>query len=157
MTNLLSIRPATEPYLAAIADIAETSGLFPGDMLPDMIALFLGQEALGHIWLVACQSDEILAFVYCEPERMTVSTSNILALATRKTHRSAGIGSQLVRELEDLCRVRGDRILLVETAGLPEFDRTRAFYTREEYKRIATLPDFYDSGEDKVVFMKRLI
>ena len=156
MNHDIIIRLAAEPDSDAIANIAGTSGLFPADLLPDMIAPFLNGEASDHIWLVACDGQDILAFAYCEPERMTIGTSNMLALATHANHRSEGIGARIVCDLEERCRQRGDRILLIETSGLPQFDRTRIFYEREGYQRIATLPEFYDAGEDKIVFMKRL-
>ena len=156
MNHDIFIRPAVGSDSRDMAQIAETSGLFPADLLPDMIAPFLSQSEPNHIWLVALEGEDLLAFLYCEPERMTVGTANMLALATRSDQRSRGIGARLVKGLEEACRTRGDRLLLVETSGLPEFDRTRAFYEREGYERIATLPEFYDAGEDKVVFMKRL-
>ena len=157
MNHDIHIRSAIGSDSNAIGQLAETSGLFPTDLLPGMIAPYLTEREPDHIWLVAMEGENLLAFLYCEPERMTEGTANMLALATRPDRRSQGIGARLVKGLEDRCRARGDRILLVETSGLPEFDPTRAFYAREGYERIATLPDFYDAGEDKIVFMKRLI
>jgi RimJ/RimL family protein N-acetyltransferase len=51
---------------------------------------------------------------------------------------------------------RGERILLVETSGLPEFERTRAFYAKHGYEEEARIREFYRAGEDKVVFRKAL-
>ena len=51
---------------------------------------------------------------------------------------------------------RGERVLLVETSGLPGFERTRAFYRKLGYDEEARIRDFYQAGEDKVVFRKAL-
>lgn len=58
--------------------------------------------------------------------------------------------------LEQLLASQNQRVLLVETSALPEFDRTRAFYTQCGYTEEARIRDFYQAGEDKVVFWKKL-
>jgi hypothetical protein len=50
----------------------------------------------------------------------------------------------------------GERVLLVETSGLPEFGRTRAFYLHLGYAEEARIREFYQAGEDKIVFRKAL-
>jgi hypothetical protein len=47
-------------------------------------------------------------------------------------------------------------VLIVETSGLPDFDRTRAVYASLHYIEVARIPAFYAATEDKVVFWKRL-
>ena len=42
-------------------------------------------------------------------------------------------------------------------SGLPEFERTRAFYHRCRYVEEARVRDFYAAGEDKVIFWKSLL
>lgn len=58
--------------------------------------------------------------------------------------------------VENLLKENGHRILLVETSGLPEFELTRKFYDKLGYKREAVIREFYQEGEDKVVFWKKL-
>lgn len=50
----------------------------------------------------------------------------------------------------------GERILLVETSSLPEFERARRFYRMLNYTEEARIREFYDDGDDKIVFYKRL-
>ena len=58
--------------------------------------------------------------------------------------------------VENTLAMRGERVLLVETSALPEFERTRAFYRRIGYTEEARIRDFYKAGEDKVIFRKAL-
>lgn len=46
--------------------------------------------------------------------------------------------------------------MIVETSALPEFELTRKFYDKLNYKREAVIREFYQKGEDKVVFWKKL-
>lgn len=48
--------------------------------------------------------------------------------------------------------VRAERLLLMETLGLPTFVCTRACYRATGYVRAANMRDFFQAGQHKVVF-----
>lgn len=50
----------------------------------------------------------------------------------------------------------GCRVLLVETSGLAEFAGIRYFYEQIGYTKEAVIRDYYDAGDDKVVFTKAI-
>lgn len=58
--------------------------------------------------------------------------------------------------IEGYLRDNGNRILIVDTSGTPEFDLTRAFYFKIGYTREAVIRDFWKDGDDKVTFWKKL-
>jgi ribosomal protein S18 acetylase RimI-like enzyme len=62
----------------------------------------------------------------------------------------------LLGHVEQALTARGGRLLLVETSGLPSFERTRAFYRKCGYEEEARIRDFYAAGVDKVVYRKAL-
>ena len=65
----------------------------------------------------------------------------------------AGIGTALITEMER--RLAGHaRLIVVETAGRPDYEATRRFYEARGYQATATIPDFYGPGDDQVVFVK---
>ncbi len=67
-------------------------------------------------------------------------------------------GTELLRYVEQtVLGVRGARVLLVETSGLPLFERTRAFYCKCGYEEEARIRDFYKAGDDKIVYRKALL
>ncbi len=149
------IRPAAAEDCAAIAAIADAT-LFPADMLGPMIAPFLNDPDCRHVWSVATQESRVVGFTYCEPERMTHGTWNLLAIGVEPAIQRRGAGARLMAALETDLAKAGARILIVETSGLDAYARTRAFYTRLGYDREASIRDFYDAGEDKIVFRKAL-
>ncbi|HEY9853997.1 MAG TPA: GNAT family N-acetyltransferase [Leptolyngbyaceae cyanobacterium] len=93
---------------------------------------------------------------YCEPERMTDRTWNLQLIAIHPDRQRQGRGTKLLRYVEQALRTRRGRVLLVETSGMPEFDRTRAFYRKCGFEEEARIRDFYAAGDDKVVFRKVL-
>lgn len=149
------IRPTLPSDVEAIGHIAEATGLFPGDMLGGMIAGYLEGKKT-DIWLTVSSGGEMLAFAFCEPERLTQGTWNLLAIGVLPARQGQGVGALLLRHLEDVLRRAGHRVLLVETLGTPEFERTRSFYLVNGFVEEARIRDFYEAGGDKVVFWKGL-
>jgi hypothetical protein len=48
------------------------------------------------------------------------------------------------------------RLIVVETAGRPDYRPTRAFYEARGYRAVATIPDFYAPGDDQIAYVKYL-
>ena len=46
--------------------------------------------------------------------------------------------------------------LIIETSSLDEYAPARGLYRKLGYEEEARLRDFYDAGDDKIVFCKRL-
>jgi ribosomal protein S18 acetylase RimI-like enzyme len=158
-----SIRPAEKkdiPYIKAIASATE---LFPAEMLDEMIAGYL-DGSKRDFWFVSGDVrgddgplDSVVSFGFCEPERMTEGTWNLLAIGVNPDHQGRGIGAAMMAYLEKrLTEIELARILLVETIGIPEYDRTRAFYKKNGFIEEARIREFYEAGADKIVYWKHL-
>lgn len=149
------IRPVERQDLKELKHIADATGLFPAELMDDMIAgYFDGSKP--DIWFTNCLEGKAIAFGFCEPERMTEGTWNLLAIGVDPEHQEKGIGAAMMRYLEDRLADQGERILLVETMGIPAFERARAFYRKNGYVEEARIREFYEAGADKVVFWKHL-
>ncbi len=154
MTSI-AIRPVVASDLPQLKIVIDTSELFPSEMLDEMISGFLaGTEEC--IWFTGV--DDVPNFVaYCAPEKMTEGTWNLYLIAVHSSKQGQGIGRQVMDYLEAwLVREKGARVLLVETSGMPEFQLTRDFYHKCQYTEEARIRDFYQAGEDKVIFWKAL-
>jgi hypothetical protein len=49
---------------------------------------------------------------------------------------------------------RGGRHIYIETSSRPQYLPTRSFYRRCGYEIVAQLVDFYDRGDDKIIWRK---
>ena len=116
---------------------------------------YLSGEPTDEFWLTF-DDKEPIAVAYCAPERMTQGTWNLLLIAVHPDKQSQGIGAAIMAHVEKMLTERGERVLLVETSGLDAFARTRSFYSRIGYDEEARIREFYQAGEDKVVFRKAL-
>lgn len=141
--------------MAALKAVIDANGLFPAQMLDGMVAEHFSGEGGDQFWLTY-DDDEPVAVAYCAPERMTEGTWNLYLIAVHPSHHGSGRGTALLQHLERALAERGERLLLVETSGLPEFERTRGFYRKCGYDEEARIRGFYQAGEDKVIFRKAL-
>ncbi len=153
--DVARIRTAQPSDRDAIASIAAATDLFPVAMLDSMIAGYL-EGTSRDIWLVADVGNETHGFAFCEPERMTEGTWNLLAIGVRPERQRCGIGAALTKSLEQILREARARVLIVETIGTPAYARAQAFYEREGYVVEARIREFWDVGCDKLVFWKHL-
>lgn len=151
-----NIRSVKKSDLEELKIVIETSGLFPPDLLDGMTSDYFTNSETQDIWLTRTNNGKPIAISYCAPERLTDGTYNLYLIAVHKDWQGKGIGGELMNTVENLLQSQGNRILLVETSGLLEFELTRKFYDKCGYNREAVIRDFYRDGEDKVVFWKKL-
>lgn len=153
MASIRRIQPQDLTQLKAVID---SNGLFPSDLLDDMTNDYFSNEETTDIWLTKEVDHVPIAVAYCAPERMTEGAFNLYLIAVDKNLQGKGIGAEIMTYVENLLLENGARILIVETSGLPEFELTRKFYDQLGYTREAVIREFYQEGEDKVVFWKKL-
>ena len=153
------IRPTTPEDTTALIALADATGLFPPgelELLRQMLIDSFGENSDTEPFWITDDDNGAVGVAYCEPERMTDRTWNLQLIAIHPDRQGQGRGAKLLRYVEQALMVRGGRMLLVETSGLPDFDRTRKFYIKCGYEEEARIRDFYATGDDKVVFRKVL-
>lgn len=153
------IRPTVLGDIASILALAVSSGLFPPDATDEVAQVLTsslnGELGPDHLWLT--DDDEgTVGVAYYAPERLTEGTWNLYMLAVHPQRQREGRGTAMVQYVERELAARGARLLLIETSGTGSFERTRAFYRALGYDEEARIRDFYNVGDDKVVFRKAL-
>lgn len=155
------IRHITPDDAPAVADIAVDSGLFPAEaasVVEKMMSdFFADKSAEGHVCVVDQGEDgQPMAVAYYEPATAADRTWYLTMIAVRGAGQGGGRGGALMRHVEADLRAREQRLLLVETSGTPDFRRTRDFYEQLGYGEEARVRDYYETGDDMVLFRKDL-
>lgn len=146
----MTARPATQSDITAIGALAEAAGLFPADMLPEMIAPGLAKGP--DLWWVSTGRDEgVTGFAFARPEEAADNVWNMLALAVTPRARGTGAAAGLLGAVENAA---GARMMIIETTQLPVQARARAFYAKSGYSEEGRVRDYYAAGEDKIIFRK---
>jgi ribosomal protein S18 acetylase RimI-like enzyme len=152
-------------YLSAadrgrIEEITSAVGLFRSDEIPVALEVFdeavrAGPRSEPYSALGAEVDGKLAAWICWGPTPCTLGTYDLYWMAVDPALQGSGVGTALVLEMER--RLTGlARLIVVETAGRPDYAATRRFYESRGYRATATIPDFYAPGDDQVVFVKEV-
>ncbi len=153
------IRLTTPNDTNKLLDLAKATGLFEPNQIEEL-AQMLGQyfsdgsDSEG-LWFTD-DDNELVGVSYVAPERMTEGTWNLYLIAIHPNYQRQGRGAVLLSHIEQMLAERGERVLLVETSGLKDFEYVRAFYRKSGYDEEARIREFYKAGDDKIIFRKAL-
>jgi len=151
------LRHLTPADRERIEEITRAVGVFRADEVPVALEVFDG--AVGgspdYLALGAELDGRLVGWICWGPTPCTLATFDLYWMAVDPAVQGAGVGSALVTEMER--RLAGiARLVVVETAGRPDYASTRAFYQARGYRAAAVIPDFYAPGDDQVVYVKKL-
>lgn len=93
---------------------------------------------------------------YFIPEGFADGVWNLLMIAIDPRRHGKGLGTKLMRHVKKVHPKDGIRILLVDTSGKDEFQRTRGFYEMLGYEQEARIRVYWLKGDDQVAFHKLL-
>ena len=157
------IRPATPEDSAAVVDIVVAAGMFSTEdawFVEGMMAdYFDGGQGYGQSDGHACVIDDEdgpLGVAYYEPKPAADRVWDLTMIAVRPARQGRGRGAAMLRHVEEDLRACGQRLLLVDTSGSPQYDRTREFYAKCGYEEEARIRDYWTTDDDLVVFRKAL-
>jgi D-alanine-D-alanine ligase len=158
-TVTLHLRDLIRADRDRIEAITRSVGLFRENEVP--VALEVFDEALcggaGNPYsMLGAELDGRLAGWICwGPTPCTSGTYDLYWMAVDPELQGNGIGTALLLEMER--RLAGlARLIVIETAGREEYSGTREFYRARGYTPVSVIPDFYEPGDDQVVFLKRV-
>jgi len=114
-----------------------------------------GDEASWYHFLVSRSEGEVLGFACYGQRPLTEGTYDLYWIGVGQNQQSRGLGKALIAEDEKKVRGAGGRLLIAETAGKEAFEPTRRFYLAAGYELEARIRDFYQPGDDLVIFTKR--
>lgn len=152
----MAVRKVTKQDLEQLKVVVDSTGLFPSDHLEEMMTDFFENETTKDLWFTVEHEGRPVGIGYCAPEKFTEGTYNLLAIGVLKELQGQGIGKDMMAYVERELRKQSNRLLIVETSGADEFELTRKFYNNLGYNLEATIRDFWQEGEDKVIYWKKL-
>lgn len=87
---------------------------------------------------------------------LTDATWHLYWICVHPEAQRHGYGKALLEYAEEFVRTRGGARLVIETGGSPDYAGQRNFYERNGYREVGRIPDFYQAGDDGVIYWKHL-
>lgn len=103
------------------------------------------------------ERDEVRGYLCYGPAPMTQGTFDLYWIVVDPDFQNRGVGSKLLRFLEDQVREAKGRMILVDTASIPSYAPAQRLYLRHGFREVARIADYYAEGNDRITFCKRLI
>ena len=155
-----SIRPLTVKEKASVMRLLQTTPEFlPPEVIiaEELIDAFLEDtETSGYYIYVAELDGEIAGYICYGNTPLTEATWDIYWVVVAHDKQGFGIGRILMKHAEDDIKKMHGKLIMVETSGKPEYNKTRRFYDTLNYQRVCQIPDYYAPGDDLVLYSKRI-
>lgn len=141
-----------------VRSIVESTGFFRPDEVD--IAEELVSERIargtqsGYDFIFAEHERRVVGYASYGPIGCAIGSYDLYWIAVDSAWQKQGIGRVLLNEVEQRIKDAGGRHIYIETSGLAQYAPTRQFYASSGYEIVASLPDFYDLGDDKVIWRK---
>lgn len=145
---------------ARIKEMLISTGFFREDEIH--VAVELAEERLskgessGYEFLFAEVNGKTVAYSCYGLIPCTLHSYDLYWIATHQDFKNRGIGRALLRETEKAIKKAGGTGIYVETSSREQYAPTRAFYEKNGYILKARFEDYYDMGDDKVVYIKKV-
>jgi len=125
----------------------------------ELIDVYLNEAKQTDYIIYVIENDERkqAAGYICYGKRpLTDWTYDLYWIAVDPNIHGKGLGSQLVKHMEDDLAGSGGKIILIETSGKAEYENERKFYTKNGYEVQTIIKDFYRRGDDLFIYRKYL-
>jgi ribosomal protein S18 acetylase RimI-like enzyme len=143
-----------------VREIVVSTGFFYDFEIP--VAVELVEEGVeegedsGYFFIFAEVDGKTVSYSCYGPIAGTDAGYDLYWIVTHNDYRGSGIGKQLLDETHRIVKSRGGRYIIAETSSLEKYTPTRQFYEKNNYDKEAIIKDFYLTGDDKVIYVKRL-
>ena len=98
----------------------------------------------------------VRGYVCIGPRPLTTGTYDLYWIAVNPKVQSKGVGSGLIKYIEDHLKEKNGRLILIETSGKASYEKERRFYEKNLYAELVNIKDFYNTGDSLVVYGKYL-
>jgi len=152
------IRPIAPGDREAIRDLVAGTGAFKPhevDVAMELVDIALTEKNQDDYHPFVLEEDDgtVASYACFGKNPMTKATYDLYWIATRSDRMGKGYGRAMVEFVVDEIRCRGGKLLVIETSSQESYGATRRFYDRIGATLAATLPDYYDEGDDKLIYL----
>jgi ribosomal protein S18 acetylase RimI-like enzyme len=158
MSNIRRIAEQDREAVRILLEGTEAFKAHEVDVAMELVDIALAQPSEDDYrpFVLVEEDGTVAAYACFGKNEMTAATYDLYWVATRADRMGRGHGRRIVAFVEEEIRKEGGRLLVIETSSKESYGETRAFYEKIGCTLAAQLPDYYDEGDDKLIYLKSL-
>ncbi len=155
---MIQIRPVAKKDVPSIKRIMRETIEFSKDDQTTCAECLDAYFAHEPFYAFACaeENNKLLGFICYDKASIAKNVYELYWIVVAEKARGKGIARMLDDYFVKAAKRRGARILFTETESAVQYAKARCFYKSCGYKEMARVKDFYDDGNDKIIYGKRL-
>lgn len=123
----------------------------------ELIDIYLNDDRQTDYRLVVIEHEQTVVGYLCYgPAPLTRGTFDLYWIAVSPDFQGHGLGKQLLSWLENKVQEEHGRLVMIETSSQEKYHATRAFYLKTRYQECARIADYYQPGDDRMIYVKYL-
>jgi ribosomal protein S18 acetylase RimI-like enzyme len=156
------IRPMESRDKAAVMALIEATNFFHAHeviVAEELVDVYLDVPGQNDYRVIVIEDAEaaVAGYLTFGPTPMAVGVYDLYWMAVDPRAQGMGFGRKLVEWLEEHVRAERGRLIIIETSSSPKYEPTRRFYLGLKYTEVARIPDYYQEGDDRVIYTKRMV
>lgn len=158
MSNIRRIAEQDREAVRILLEGTEAFKAHEVDVAMELVDIALAQPSEDDYrpFVLVEEDGTVAAYACFGKNEMTAATYDLYWVATRADRMGRGHGRRIVAFVEEEIRKEGGRLLVIETSSKESYGETRAFYEKIGCTLAARLPNYYDEGDDKLIYLKSL-
>jgi ribosomal protein S18 acetylase RimI-like enzyme len=153
------IRKFVAQDLDAVRDILVKSAVFSNEEIVvalEVIEVYLGDPKQQDYDLYTAIDDKerVVGYLCIGPTPISHGTFDLYWIVVHPDSHGRGIGRELLMYAESLVKSGQGRLVVAETSSLPRYEKARRFYEANDYNVLARIKDYYNVGDDLVIYGK---
>jgi len=139
---------------AAIEALVAATGVFSAEEIRTAAALaettLDGSET--YRWLIAEQGGAVVGYTCFDRVPLSKVSFDLYWIAVLPDRRGTGLALELLQRTAKFIKSKRGTQIFAETSSLPAYAPARAFYRKAGFEEAARFRDFYEAGDDKLVY-----
>ena len=164
---MLKLRAMQKPDRAEVQTILDRTGFFtPAEInvAMELVDIFLSRPEQKDYFVQVAETSvaaagapgaaKVCGYLCYGPTPLTSGTYDLYWIAVHPDFQNQGIGKKMLAFLEQEVASLQGRLIIIETSSQNKYAATQAFYLRSGYQLAARIKDFYQPGDDRMIYSK---
>ena len=158
ITIRTSVSPADKNNVREILESSHFFHDFEIDVAIELVQEYLDNgKKSGYFFVFAEIDGKTVGYTSIRKIPCTVSSFDLYWIGVLDSQRGNGLGKILMTETEKMIKYIHGKSIYIETSSKEKYLPTQKFYDKCNCELIARIPDFYDEGDDKLIYKKTIL